>query len=96
MLKKRFYNRERIAALNYEIQKMTSILCKTNINPFLSSKISANHEKMEELTAKIQPPLSNYNKKYLYYPSNHNCQKISYLKLKMFGYLLAQFPSGRE
>ena len=41
---KRFYNRETIAASNYEIHQMSFMPLSTHIiNPFLDSKILANH-----------------------------------------------------
>ena len=43
---KRFYDRETIAASNYEIRYATQI-----INPFLNSRISDNHDKVGELSA---------------------------------------------
>ena len=50
---KRFYNRETIATLNYEIQPKPFILLfssATKNNPFLNSRISANHDKVNGLS----------------------------------------------
>ena len=51
---KRFFNRETIAALNYEMQQMSFIppfpFYPTKIiNSFLNSSISANHDKVDRL-----------------------------------------------
>ena len=49
---KRFYNRVIIAALNNEMQQISSIHPSPSmeiINPFLNSKISANCDKMDAL-----------------------------------------------
>ena len=51
---KRFYNRETIAALNYEILQMSFIpfpfYAIKIINPFHNLKISANHNKVDGLS----------------------------------------------
>ena len=54
MEEKRFYNRETIAALNYEIQQMSFIPpfpAYQIINSFLNSRILSNHDKVEGLSA---------------------------------------------
>jgi hypothetical protein len=52
---KKFYNRETIAALNYKMQQMSLIshplYAAKIIFPFLNSRISAKHDKVDELSA---------------------------------------------
>ena len=53
--KKEICNRETIAALNYEIHQIIHTPFHFHatqiINPFINSKISANHDKIERLSA---------------------------------------------
>ena len=52
-IEKRFYNREAITALNYDMMQMSfiplSLLCTQIVNPLLNSMISANHDKVDGL-----------------------------------------------
>jgi len=56
-LKKRLYNRETFAALNYKIHKCLFIFITHIINPFLNSMISANHGKVDGLSANGEIPV---------------------------------------
>ena len=57
-MRKRFYNRETIAASNYEIHQMSFILSFLSFNtseiikPFLNSRIPGNHDKVDGLSAR--------------------------------------------
>ena len=54
-LKVLFYNRETIAVFNYEMQKIPFIrpclLCTQKINPLFNLMFSANHDKVDRLSA---------------------------------------------
>ena len=52
-IEKIFYNKETIAALNYEIHTPNS--CPSmQLNPFLKSRISDNHDKVDGLSANFE------------------------------------------
>ena len=60
LIQKRFYNRETINAMNHEMHKSLLhplFLCASQIiNPFLNSRISVNHGKVESHSAKMMKP----------------------------------------
>ena len=55
-IEKRFYDRETIAALNYEIHtpNVLPFYSTKMINPFLKLRISDNHDKVDELLANCE------------------------------------------